>query len=63
MTEEVPEHRNSVSFIAKAHRESMGEKKQYGFDFPRFANIPNDNTLQSPWEVWVCAGNAADVSD
>ncbi|CAF9913063.1 MAG: hypothetical protein ALECFALPRED_008620 [Alectoria fallacina] len=53
MTDEVPEYRKFVSLIAKVHSESMGKKKQYGFDFPtHLANIPNDNTWQSSWEIW-----------
>lgn len=53
MTEEVLEHGQFVSLIAKVHRESMGKKEQYGFDLPtHLGNIPNDNTWQSSWEVW-----------
>lgn len=53
MTEEVPEHQQFVSLVTKYHKESMGKKKQYGFDLPtHLACIPNDNTWQSSWEVW-----------
>lgn len=53
MTDEVPDHRKLVSLIAKVHTESMGKKEQFGFGLPtHLANIPNDNTWQSSWEVF-----------
>lgn len=53
MVDQMPDPQSFVSLIAKVHTESMGHSDEYGFDIPtHLANIPNNNTWQSSWQVW-----------
>jgi len=55
MVDELPEVKSFVNIVAQVHKDSMGKSPngKYGFAVPtHLANIPNDNTWQSSWEIW-----------
>jgi len=55
MVDRLPSPVEFVPVIAEIHQASMGKSPngQYGFHVPtHLANIPNDNTWQTSWEVW-----------
>lgn len=55
MVDEMPEAKAFVSMIVQIHKASMGKSPggAYGFHVAtHLANIPNDNTWQTSWEVW-----------
>ena len=53
MLDEIPIPHSLVSIIASVHQNSMGKDDRYGFSVPtHLANIPNDNSWQSSWEIF-----------
>ena len=55
MVDEVPDPSEFVPIIVEIHKATMGNSPEgkYGFHVPtHLANIPNDNTWQTSWEVW-----------
>jgi len=55
MMDDMPDPLEFASVISDIHKASKGKSPngQYGFHVPtHLANIPNNNTWQSSWEVW-----------